>query len=241
MKNYYILIGLLVGVSTMLPAINTGDEYVLVSVDGELSELNSREVVGQINFVAPSVKAIIVVINSRGGALPDLLAIADALQNSEVPTYAYVKKAVATSVFIAAACDTIVSDEQGIIGGPGIVPREMFVFEDELFAEISLSLSRKLAFYADQSGHDVGVFTAMIDSKQVLIRNGKKWKEQGEILALTAREMIVLSIAPRQWSSVDAFVGSMLNGSNQSELATTLRLRLHAALILDVGENRIQI
>jgi len=194
-----------------------------IQLDGVITEERSREVVAQISGIPASVHEIVVVVDSDGGALPDVFAIADALASAKVATYAYVKNAVASAVFIVASCDRIVSDRTGVIGGAGVVSRDFLGFSDSLFSAVCEELTARLRRYSDQKQHDSEIFVAMINQRSSLVRAGKKWKSPGQILSLTAAEMLDLQLAESKWASPKAFVDDLQSRPKSPEATTSDR------------------
>lgn len=193
-----------------------------IPLEGTITEGRSREVVAQISHLPASVNAIVIVVDSDGGALPDIFAVADALANAKVTTYAYVRNAMSSAVFIVASCDRIVRDRIGVIGGAGVVSRDLLVFSDSLFSAVREELTARLRRYSDEKRHDSDIFVAMINHRSSLVRGGKEWKSPKQILSLTAREMLALRLAESEWAAPQAFIDSLQKLPNQTPHPTPL-------------------
>ncbi|ACB75880.1 hypothetical protein Oter_2598 [Opitutus terrae PB90-1] len=187
-----------------------------IPIKGSVTEQRGREIVAQIKGVPASVRTIAVFVDSDGGALPDILAVADALSGARVTTVAYVKNAVASAVFIVASCDRVVSDRAALLGGAGVVSRDFLCLSDSLFSAVREELTVKLRRYSEQKHHDSDIFGAMLDHQSSLIRGGRQWKARGEILSLTADEMVALGVAESRWDSLQAFIADLTQTPNQT-------------------------
>lgn len=113
----------LVGDST---EITLGDKVAVIPIEGEIVE--SREVIDALKKYAEneSVKAIVVRINSPGGAIAPSQEIYSAIRytraNSGKPVVASLDSVAASGGFyIAAACDQIVANPGSITGSIGVI------------------------------------------------------------------------------------------------------------------------
>jgi membrane-bound ClpP family serine protease len=210
------LFGAVCGGAAVFCAESTPPGVLTIPIKGIITEQRSREVVAQISGAPVGVHTIVVFVDSEGGALPDIFAVADALTAAKVTTFAYVKNAGASAVFIVASCERIVSDRAGFIGGAGVVSRDFLVLSDFVLSAVREELRVKLRGYSEQKHHDSDIFGAMLNHQSSLVRDGKQWKAPGQILSLTAEDMLALRLAESKWTSPQAFIEGLRKQPNKA-------------------------
>jgi protease-4 len=102
--------------------ISLGDKVAVVAIEGEI--IDARETLDTLKKYEEnsSVKAVVVRINSPGGAIAPSQEIYAAVQRMKKPTVASLDSVAASGgYYIAAACDQIVANPGSIIGSIGVI------------------------------------------------------------------------------------------------------------------------
>ncbi len=201
-----------------LSLISSAQDVALVHI------VNIRDQIGSgiMTYIQSGIKraetanadAIIFDIDTPGGRVDSAQKIIDAIQDTEIPTIAYVnRQAISAGAMISIACDQIVMTSGGTIGDSAPVS-----MQGEEAGEKALSYVRKtIKTTAERQGHNEHIAVAMVDKKRVLVRlaDGKiesyrpdiyeehrqKGKEmevisaEGELLTLTTDEAIAYGFA----------------------------------------------
>lgn len=158
--------------------------------------------------------AIIFDVDTPGGRVDAAVDIIDAIQDTEIPTIAYVnREAISAGAMISIACDQIVMTSGGTIGDSAPVS-----MQGEEAGEKAVSYIRKtIKSTAERQGHNPHIAVAMVDKKRVLVRladgriesyrpdiyeeHRQKGKEmevisaEGELLTLTTDEALAYGFA----------------------------------------------
>ena len=158
--------------------------------------------------------AIIFDVDTPGGRVDAAVDIIDAIQDTEIPTIAYVnREAISAGAMISIACDQIVMTSGGTIGDSAPVS-----VQGEEAGEKALSYVRTtIQSTAERQGHNAHIAVAMVDKKRVLVRltdgkivsyrpdiyeehrqNGKEMEvisAEGELLTLTTDEALAYRFA----------------------------------------------
>ena len=111
--------------------------------------------------------AIIFDVDTPGGRVDSAQKIMDAIQDTRVPTIAFVnRQAISAGAMISIACDQIVMVSGGTIGDSAPVS-----IEGEEAGEKAVSYIRKtIKSTAERQGHNEHIAVAMVDKKRVLVR-----------------------------------------------------------------------
>ena len=119
--------------------------------------------------------AIIFDVDTPGGRVDSAVDIIDAIQDTEVPTIAYVnREAISAGAMISIACDQIVMVSGGTIGDSAPVS-----IQGEEAGEKAVSYIRKtIKSTAERQGYNTHIAVAMVDKKRVLVR-----RVSGEIVS----------------------------------------------------------
>ncbi len=139
MSNKYKLIGLagiiilaillLVALTLPLTSIFTSNEIAIIQINGEISYDNNNtnmsieSIESGINDANnnPSVKAIVIEINSQGGSLVASEEIAKLIKSSKKPTVSWISDSGTSEAYlIASGADTIVATHSSAVGGIGL-------------------------------------------------------------------------------------------------------------------------
>ena len=111
--------------------------------------------------------AIIFDVDTPGGRVDSAQKIMDAIQDTRVPTIAFVnRQAISAGAMISIACDQIVMVSGGTIGDSAPVS-----IQGEEAGEKALSYVRStIETTAERQGHNEHIAVAMVDKKRVLVR-----------------------------------------------------------------------
>ncbi len=111
--------------------------------------------------------AIIFDVDTPGGRVDAAVDIIDAIQDTEIPTIAYVnREAISAGAMISIACNQIVMTSGGTIGDSAPVS-----IQGEEAGEKALSYVRTtIQSTAERQGHNAHIAVAMVDKKRVLVR-----------------------------------------------------------------------
>ena len=122
--------------------------------------------------------AIIFDVDTPGGRVDSAVKIMGAIQDTEVPTIAYVnRQAISAGAMISIACDQIVMASGGTIGDSAPVS-----IQGEEAGEKAVSFIRgTIGSTAERQGHNSHIAVAMVDKKRILVRLA-----DGEILSYRA-------------------------------------------------------
>ena len=119
--------------------------------------------------------AVIFDVNTPGGRVDAAVNIINAIQDTKVPTIAYVnRQAISAGAMISIACDQIVMASGGAIGDAAPVS-----IDGEEAGEKALSYIRAtIQTTAERQGYNTHIAVAMVDKKRVLVR-----RANGEIVS----------------------------------------------------------
>ena len=111
--------------------------------------------------------AIVFDVDTPGGRVDSAVDIIDAIQDTEVPTIAFVnREAISAGAMISIACDQIVMVSGGTIGDSAPVS-----IQGEEAGEKAVSYIRKtIKSTAERQGHNSHIAVTMVDKKRVLVR-----------------------------------------------------------------------
>lgn len=188
----------------------------VVTISGRITESSVNQTIEDIyERIDSGTDRIVIVFDTNGGSVQDIQLLVKIIKNLEVEVYAYVREALSSSIFMVAACDRIVTDAEGVIGG-GSLSRDFQVLEWDLRKEIRQHYVRYLESIVDVENLDYEVYKSMIDPEFVFTRNGKLWKNAGSWLFLTPTEMVELGMSEGLYSSVSEFI-EYLNKSDANK------------------------
>ena len=166
--------------------------------------------------------AIIFDVDTPGGRVDSAVDIIDAIQDTEVPTIAFVnREAISAGAMISIACDQIVMVSGGTIGDSAPVS-----IQGEEAGEKAVSYIRKtIKSTAERQGHNSHIAVTMVDKKRVLVRmadgeivsfrpdtyqekrqNGEEMEvisAEGELLTLTTDEALAYGFAHGRADTID--------------------------------------
>ena len=166
--------------------------------------------------------AIIFDVDTPGGRVDSAVDIIDAIQDTEVPTIAFVnREAISAGAMISIACDQIVMVSGGTIGDSAPVS-----IQGEEAGEKAVSYIRKtIKSTAERQGHNFHIAVTMVDKKRVLVRmadgeivsfrpdtyqekrqNGEEMEvisAEGELLTLTTDEALAYGFAHGRADTID--------------------------------------
>ena len=166
--------------------------------------------------------AIIFDVDTPGGRVDSAVDIIDAIQDTEVPTIAFVnREAISAGAMISIACDQIVMVSGGTIGDSAPVS-----IQGEEAGEKAVSYIRKtIKSTAERQGHNSHIAVTMVDKKRVLVRmadgeivsfrpdtyqekrqNGEEMEvisAEGELLTLTTDEALEYGFAHGRADTID--------------------------------------
>ena len=172
-----------------------------------------------------SADAIIFDIDTPGGRVDAAVEIVRAIQETKIPTIAYVnRQAISAGALIALACDQIVIASGGTIGDAAPV-----AIQGEELGEKAVSYVRgTIKSTAERQGRNTGVAAAMVDKRLYLVRGedgeieairpdrynerknaGENMEvivaggDEGELLTLTAEEALRYDLADGQVDSIE--------------------------------------
>jgi membrane-bound serine protease (ClpP class) len=166
--------------------------------------------------------AIVFDVDTPGGRVDSAVDIIDAIQDTEVPTIAFVnREAISAGAMISIACDQIVMVSGGTIGDSAPVS-----IQGEEAGEKAVSYIRKtIKSTAERQGHNFHIAVTMVDKKRVLVRmadgeivsfrpdtyqekrqNGEEMEvisAEGELLTLTTDEALEYGFAHGRADTID--------------------------------------
>ena len=166
--------------------------------------------------------AIVFDVDTPGGRVDSAVDIIDAIQDTEVPTIAFVnREAISAGAMISIACDQIVMVSGGTIGDSAPVS-----IQGEEAGEKAVSYIRKtIKSTAERQGHNSHIAVTMVDKKRVLVRmadgeivsfrpdtyqekrqNGEEMEvisAEGELLTLTTDEALEYGFAHGRADTID--------------------------------------
>ena len=166
--------------------------------------------------------AIVFDVDTPGGRVDSAVDIIDAIQDTEVPTIAFVnREAISAGAMISIACDQIVMVSGGTIGDSAPVS-----IQGEEAGEKAVSYIRKtIKSTAERQGHNFHIAVTMVDKKRVLVRmadgeivsfrpdtyqekrqNGEEMEvisAEGELLTLTTDEALEYGFAHGRADAID--------------------------------------
>ena len=120
--------------------------------------------------------AIIFDIDTPGGRVDAAVEIVRAIQETEIPTIAYVnRQAISAGALISLACDQIVMTSGGTIGDAAPVT----IQGDELGEKAVSYIRATIKSTAERQGRNTGVAATMVDKRLYLVRG-----EDGKIEAI---------------------------------------------------------
>ena len=166
----YLLI--ILGVCLLaISLISSAQDDALVHIVNIRDEIGS----GIMTYIQSGIKraetanadAIIFDVDTPGGRVDSAQKIMDAIQDTKVPTIAYVnRQAISAGAMISIACDQIVMTSGGTIGDSAPVS-----IEGEEAGEKAVSYIRgTIQATAERQGHNEHIAVAMVDKKRVLVR-----------------------------------------------------------------------
>lgn len=124
--------------------------------------------------------AIIFDVHTPGGAIGAARDIIDIIQNTKIPTIAYVNnEAISAGAMISLSCNQIAMVPGGTIGDAAPVT----IGGQELGEKIVSYIRGKVRSIAERNGRNPDIAAAMVDKKLWLVR-----KENGEVVALNSDE-----------------------------------------------------
>ena len=221
----YILI--LLGVSLLaISLISSAQDDALVHIVNIRDQIGSGIRVYISNGIEraenANADAIIFDVDTPGGRVDAAVDIIDAIQDTEIPTIAYVnREAISAGAMISIACNQIVMTSGGTIGDSAPVS-----VQGEEAGEKALSYVRKtIQSTAERQGHNAHIAVAMVDKKRVLVRladgkiesyrpdiyekrrlDGKEMEvisAEGELLTLTTDEALTYGFAHGRAESIE--------------------------------------
>lgn len=215
--THYIVIAIGVGLLAMSVVSSAQDDALvhIISIRNQIGSGISAYISNGIESAEEaSADVIIFDIDTPGGRVDSATDIIDAIQDTKVPTIAYVnREAISAGAMISIACDQIVMVSGGTIGDAAPVS-----IQGEEAGEKALSYVRKtVQSTAERQGHNLHIAVAMVDKKRVLVRKAnseivsyrpeiyenerQKGEEmevicaEGELLTLTTEEALAYDFA----------------------------------------------
>ena len=220
-----ILLGSLLSISALV-AVDDDVRVYLINIRTEIGRglsvyINSG--IGDSENV--NADAIIFDIDTPGGRVDAAVEIVRAIQETKIPTIAYVnRQAISAGALIALACDQIVMKSGGTIGDAAPV-----AIQGEELGEKAVSYVRgTIKSTAERQGRNTGVAAAMVDKRLYLVRGengeieairpdmynerknaGEKMEvivaggDEGELLTLTTEEALRYDLADGQVDSIE--------------------------------------
>ncbi len=169
--------------------------------------------------------AIIFDVDTPGGRVDAAVEIVRAIQETEIPTIAYVnRQAISAGALISLACDQIVMSSGGTIGDAAPVT----IQGDELGEKAVSYIRATIKSTAERQGRNTGVAATMVDKRLYLVQGedgiieairpeayndrrnaGEKLEvivaggDEGELLTLTAEEASRYNLADGQADSIE--------------------------------------
>lgn len=210
---------IILGVSLLaMSMISSAQDDALVHIVNIRDEIGS----GIMTYIQSGIKraetanadAIIFDVDTPGGRVDSAQKIMDAIQDTKVPTIAYVnRQAISAGAMISIACDQIVMTSGGTIGDSAPVS-----IEGEEAGEKAVSYIRgTIQSTAERQGYNPHIAVAMVEKKRVLVRledgtiesyrpdiyEGKRQNgvamevisAEGELLTLTTDEALAYGFA----------------------------------------------
>ena len=172
----FIILGVIL---LAMSLVSSAQDVALVHIVNIRDEIGS----GIMTYIQNGIKraetanadAIIFDVDTPGGRVDSTQKIMDAIQDTRVPTIAFVnRQAISGGAMISIACDQIVMVSGGTIGDSAPVSMQ----GDEA-GEKTLSYVRStIETTAERQGHNEHIAVAMVDKKRVLVR-----LKNGEILS----------------------------------------------------------
>ncbi len=153
---------------------------------------------------------VIIDINTPGGRIDAAWQIVDAIQNSPVPVYAFVDRALSAGAMIALAAEAIYVEPGATIGAATPVTGEGQKTSEKMVS----AMRSEFRALAEARGRDPRIAEAMVD-EEIEITGVV---EAGKLLTLTADEALDLGYAKGMHSSVNDLVREL--GQKPSDVTT---------------------
>lgn len=145
-----------------------------------------------------NVRAVILDMNTPGGALSNTLEIMEMLNRFEGDTFTFVNsEAISAGAFIAAATDKIYMVQSGTIGAAAPIQSTGQDIPETAQKKIESYLNAKVRSMSEDTPYRAEVIQAMMDDDYELKIGRKVIKEKGTLLTLTAKEAIETYGSPR--------------------------------------------
>lgn len=194
-----ILFPLLVLLSCLLPAKAAPDmdfagKVVVIEI-GEDS-LMSKQGFGYISRIfdrasEQKARAVVFDLNTPGGfAWETSELMMQLLQSHDVPTYAYVRKAISAGALIAVSCDTIYMAPGSMIGAAGIVNGDGSEMDDMMRKKADSAFSAITRSVVEEKGHNPELVRSMMIPTNKKKQFGDVLLPKGELLSLTANQAV---------------------------------------------------
>ncbi len=153
---------------------------------------------------------VIIDINTPGGRIDAAWQIVDAIQNSPVPVYAFVDRALSAGAMIALAAEAIYVEPGATIGAATPVTGEGQKTSEKMVS----AMRSEFRALAEARGRDPRIAEAMVD-EEIEITGVV---EAGKLLTLTADEALDLGYAKGMHSSLNDLVREL--GQDASDVTT---------------------
>ncbi len=153
---------------------------------------------------------VIIDINTPGGRIDAAWQIVDAIQNSPVPVYAFVDRALSAGAMIALAAEAIYVEPGATIGAATPVTGEGQKTSEKMVS----AMRSEFRALAEARGRDPRIAEAMVD-EEIEITGVV---EAGKLLTLTADEALDLGYAKGMHSSLNDLVREL--GQRPSDVTT---------------------
>jgi membrane-bound serine protease (ClpP class) len=193
MKAAWAMAVLLLSLPTALPA-SEANAVVVIQIHEDITH-NTLFLVrrGLKEAAAKKADAIVLDMDTNGGAVSTTEEIIRLLERAPLKTYTYVNlKAYSAGAFIAAATDKIFMGPGSVIGAatpvmliPGQGIQDLPKSYEEKLGSAMRALIRATA---QQKGHNADVFEAMVDRDRGLEMHGEEICPKGKLLTLTSEE-----------------------------------------------------
>lgn len=170
--------------ANIIQPVAAADTVRVITIDGEIDSSQAALVErGLAKAAAENDKAVVVSINTLGGAVDSALKIRDMLQNSSVPTIAFIpSRAWSAGALIALSCRHIIMAPGSSIGAAEPIPNT----EKNIAA-----LRAEFSATAERHGYTPRIAEAMVDKNVGL----PHYADVGTILALSDSQAKELNIS----------------------------------------------